>query len=54
MKLVECGRLAELVEEQAVLTEEQAGQNEGSADIRAAFEALAESVLVEVAQVEVV
>ena len=54
MKLVEGGRLVELVEEQAGLIEELAGQIEGSADIRAAFEALAESVLVEVAQVEVV
>ena len=53
MKLVEGGRLTGLVEEQVELAVEQAGQIEGSADIRAAFEALAESVLVEVAQVEV-
>ena len=45
--------MAELAEEQAVLTEEQAGQIEGSADIRPAFEALAESVLVEVAQFDI-
>ena len=45
--------MAELAEEQAVLTEGQAGQIEGSADIRPAFEALTESVLVEVAQFDI-
>lgn len=37
----------------AELAEEQAGQIEESADIRPAFEALAESVLVEVAQFDI-